>query len=146
MKREIIQMEIVKAPPPNFAAIRKIFPGAAGFGILFAYGDTIFNPSGVPVPAHLAAHEHVHQKQQRGYGVEKWWEHYLISPQFRLEQEIPAHQVEYEQWCIDNPTSRPTRRVGLKGMAQRLSGPLYNNMVSFPKAKALIKIGAPPDV
>ena len=140
MERAVIQMDVRKERPPNFAGILKVFPQAAGPGILFAYGDAIYNPSDVQISTSLAAHEYRHLRQQNGEPA-FWWERYLHDKEFRLAQEIEAHRDEYEQWCLDNP-ERKLRRLGLKGMAQRLSGPLYCHMLTYDKAKALIKVRA----
>ncbi len=138
--RRIVETKIKVAYPPNYAAVLAVFPGAAKPGVIFTYGDVVYNPSNIELIPSLAAHEHVHMEQQEKRGPELWWEWYLADKGFRLEQELPAHQAEYEQWCIDNST-RVERRLGLKFMAQRLSGPLYCNMVSFEVAKRMIKGG-----
>jgi hypothetical protein len=56
---------------------------------------------------------------------------------FRFAQELPAHIKEYQQFCIGQP--RPMRRLYLRVVAERLSGPLYGNMVNYDKAKELIR-------
>lgn len=134
---KMVQMEIRKGYPPMFSEIVAMFPLALKEGVLFCWGSTIYNPSGVEVPTYLAAHENVHRKQQ-GKDPAGWWEKYLADPQFRLEQEIPAHLEEYRQFSIDFP-QRNMRRLALKSIAKRLSGPLYCNMLSYEKARALIK-------
>ena len=133
----IVQFEIVKDYPPNIAEIAKVFPDCKKPGVLFCWDKTIFNPSGIEIPDYLVAHENVHRHQQAGCPI-PWWEQYLVDPKFRLAQEVPAHQAEYEQyWAM--VSNRNMRRVALHGMALRLSGPLYLNMISYAKARALIK-------
>ena len=123
--------------PPNFQAILKVFPEANKHGVLFCYGDQIYNPSRIDIPQYLVVHENVHRLQQ-GDRPGLWWEKYLVNPEFRLAQEIPAHQAEYEAYGWEYP-NRTLRRMHLKEEAKRLSGPLYGNMISFEKAKAIIK-------
>lgn len=136
---EMVQMEIRKEYPPLFDEMLKVFPNAAKEGVLFCWGRVIYNPSGVDVPDYLVAHENVHRKQQ-GDNPSAWWLKYMADPAFRIRQELPAHQEEYKQYCIDFP-QRNLRRLALTSIAKRLSGSLYGNMIAFEKAKVLIKEG-----
>lgn len=133
----IVTMKIVHGYPPLFDRMLEVFPNAKKPGVLFCWGDTIYNPSNVTIPGYLVAHESVHRDQQ-GKEPAFWWERYMANPEFRLAQEVPAHREEYRQYSIDFP-NRNMRRLALKTIAQRLSGPLYGNMISFDKARALIK-------
>lgn len=127
-------MEVVKAYPPNIADIKAVFPQAMDPGVLFAYGDTIFSPSGLYVPPQLHAHECVHGHQQIVVGGPKtWWDLYLAKPDFRFEMELRAHQVEYASF-IEFTKNRSLRRQYLRQVALRLSGPLYGGVVSFETA------------
>lgn len=137
MMARVVRFNIEEAHPPIIDEIREMFPGCMKHGVLFCWGDTIFNPSGIVIPDYLIAHEAVHRGQQAG-DPRSWWKKYLISPQFRFEQELPAHQAEYQQYALMQP-NRNARRVMLRGIIARLSGPLYGNMVTVAKAKALIK-------
>ena len=133
----IVQFEIVKDYPPLIEEIKKVFPDCMKPGVLFCWDREIYNPSGITVPDYLIAHENVHRHQQDGE-PERWWAKYLADPAFRLVQEIPAHQEEYREYSRLYP-NRNMRRVALRFMAARLSGPLYLNMISYEKAKAIIK-------
>lgn len=107
---------------------------------IFSYGDTIYNPFGCEMTKSLFAHEHVHYRRQNG-NPSGWWEQYLASARFRLDEEIPAHRAEYLaflEWA-----SRHDRRRALTLMAERLSGPLYGRMISVSEAKNLISGGRP---
>jgi hypothetical protein len=130
-------MDIVNEFPPNIDDIKKVFP-ITGKEI-FAYGNTIYNPTGVALPPWLIAHEEVHQAQQAGDPA-WWWGHYLDDPQFRFEQELEAHIEEYRVFCTA-PSDRTGRRLYLRNIARRLSSPMYGNMVSYDKARRLIKQG-----
>lgn len=133
-------MEIVVAHPPNFEAIRAVFPSAADKGVLFCYGNTIFNPSDGFIPPALIAHEEVHCVQQAAVGVDSWWDQYLVDPQFRYAQELAAHIVEYHNF-IRQTKNRSLQRAYLAAVASRLSGPLYGNAASFAEARDAIKQG-----
>jgi hypothetical protein len=130
-------MNIVIDFPPNIGAIRAYFP-LTGFEI-FCWGDTVYNPSGIQLPPELLEHEKVHSKQQ-GNDVQGWWDQYLIDKKFRFEQELEAHQVEFMVYSRRQP-SRALRRIYLKKIARRLSSAMYGKMVTFEKAKKLIRKG-----
>lgn len=87
-------MNIVIAYPPNIAEIRTRFRLPPGAGIIFAYGDTIYNPDGISISPFLLAHEQTHQRQQ-GCDPAGWWHRYLADLPWRLDQELEAHRVEY---------------------------------------------------
>src|ERR1700687_5228004 len=114
------QMQIKHELPPMFDEMLKVFPLAAKPGVLFCWGHTIYNPSKIVIPDYLVCHEYVHCGQQ-GKEPVFWWQHYLRDPDFRLAQEIPAHQAEYRQFSIDFP-ARNMRRLALRAIAERLSG------------------------
>lgn len=117
-------MKVLTLFPPNYREVNAAF-NIRGKGVIFAWGDTIYNPSRVKIPPELIAHETVHGLRQNGDPA-GWWKRYIADPAFRLDEEIPAHQAEY--------------RVSgkLDAIAARLSGPLYGNLISLDKALSLI--------
>jgi hypothetical protein len=121
--------------PPLWAEINAEF-NVAGKGVLFCWGNTIYNPDRIDVRTALVAHEETHSKQQ-GDDVEGWWRRYIADPAFRLSQEIPAHQREFAFVCWDG-ANRKKRRGYLDNVARRLASPLYGGLVDFTQAKALI--------
>lgn len=130
-------MKVIRAYPPNFAKIAAAFPVKGVPGIIYAYGDRIYAPGAKgDLPSWILAHEEVHGRQQQsgdGWDVPKWWERYIVSPQFRLEQEIPAHRAEWQAYSrIMGWTANPTSY--LDRIADRLSGPLYGNLISKERA------------
>lgn len=127
-------MRVVKALPPNFQAIKAVFPLAIKSTVIFAYGDIIYNPSGQALPQEIIAHEEAHGKRQLEIGVERWWELYLTDKHFRYHEELLAHREEYKQAC-KLYTSREHRRSQLKIIARKLCSPLYGNVVNMEKAK-----------
>lgn len=125
-------MKIKVAPPPNLSDILKVFPEVAGKPILFAYGDTIYNPMGVFVPDELIAHEEVHSARQGAY-VADWWNSYLSSKEFRLLEEIPAHRAEYRRFC-QAVKDRNQRARYASAVAGRLTSKLYELEITQQKA------------
>lgn len=141
MAQPLSAIKIIHERPPNFEAIHAVFPGASGEGVIFAYGDTIYNPSGQALPQSLLDHERVHCERQLEIGVDRWWNTYLFDGEFRYNEELLAHQAEWQAVQRDGSLSRPQRRDQLKQIAKRLSGPLYGRRVSFEQAKRDIKNG-----
>lgn len=133
-------MKIVAAFPPNIAAIHTAFGVANSPGIIFTYGDTVYCPSGRTLSPELQAHEQVHVDRQLAMGPEKWWDEYIINPEFRLAEELPAHQAEYKLFC-DRHGERKQRNDYLYFVAGRLSGPLYAGLIGPAKAASMIKKG-----
>lgn len=131
-------MKIVGYHPPNFAAIAAVFPCArTQRGVLFAYGDTVYNPDNVMVDQYLQAHEQVHLDQQAGLPAE-WWKLYLECIPFRLNQEVEAHRAEWKAFREDPARNRNERRVYLRTISERLSSPLYRFGITTTTAKFLI--------
>ena len=135
-------MKIVESWPPNIDSIRKVF--TVNRGIVFAYGDTIYNPGGETLSGAVIAHEGVHETQQ-GDDVKGWWERYLVDAHFRFQQELEAHRMEYQVMIASAP-SRNFRRLALSHVAKKLSAPLYGvggaGLVSFKRARDLLRTAA----
>ena len=124
-------MKIIYERPPNYQDIIAIFPTAKKAGVLFTYGDVIYSPTKQLIPKSLIAHEEVHSARQLKWSsIELWWNSYLTNKAFRYEEELLAHQAEY-QAIIGN---RKFRKYQYKQIAKRLSSPLYGSMVSYDKA------------
>jgi hypothetical protein len=113
--------------PPNIKQIRKVFPLTGNE--IFAWDGIIYHPMLTPLPQWLIEHEECHFAQQDG-DPEGWWEHYLANPQFRYEQELEAHQVEYACYCRHNK-DRNQRLRYLQLIERRLSSPMYVSLVKF---------------
>ena len=130
---------VVRSWPENIDQIAKVFPLAkTRKTVLFAYGDMICNPHGLVVPAWIVAHELIHMLQQEdagGPGV--WWNEYLSSPAFRLREETEAHKVEFQQYREMH--ARPMWRRYRKIVAEKLSSPLYNNMIRTKEAEQILR-------
>ena len=137
-------MMVVRARPPLWDEIDQAFH-IAGRPIIFAWGDTIYDPEGAGVSPALHMHEGVHGARQTAAGVEIWWRTYIADPEFRLAEEIPAHQAEFRWWC-ESPLGnqqvkgfRSAKDRQLLEIARRLSSPLYGGVISFDAARKLLK-------
>lgn len=128
---------IIHENPPLIDEIDRVFH-VRGKPVIFSWGNRIYLPMGGEVPAELMAHELVHCDRQGAteQQITDWWERYLIDPQFRLDEEVPAHWAEYQ--CLIEGGSRQIRRAALKQTAKRLAAPLYGRIVTPAKAKELI--------
>lgn len=132
-------MKIVNDFPPNIADIRKRFEMTGFPTAVFAYGDTLYNPSGIPVPQDLIAHEETHSKQQKVYGLEEWWDKYLTDDGFRLQQELEAYK-EQHRYAQEHYT-RDMRRWVLSESSKNLASKLYGKIINKRQAQELIKNG-----
>ena len=132
-------MKVVTGYPPNFAQIDEVFNVRERSGVIYCYGSTIFVPDGGDVPPELLAHEHVHYVRQTDTVtlIEAWWAKYLVDPEFRLAEELPAHRAEYRKVC-DTVKDRNARNRALHAIAGKLAGPLYLGIISHSKARAFI--------
>lgn len=132
-------LEVVDGRPPNFEKIVAACPGAAGPGVMFAYAGKVYAPGRKTLTRELDAHERVHIERQ-GTDPDAWWERYLRDMDFRLKEEILAHQAEermYRARHID-----PVKRYrALREIAGKLASPLYGGMISRSQAEAEIKYG-----
>lgn len=133
-------MKILYGKAPIYDRAIKIF-GPVVSGAIFCWGDTIYTLSEKSITPEILEHEKFHSYRQKQVGLELWWDKYFENQTFRLDEELPAHAIEYLAYCKTKRT-RLQRRIYLNGISQRLSGPLYGKILSFEKAKALIKHGA----
>jgi hypothetical protein len=120
--------------PPNITEILKRFKVTDH--TVYAYGDILYNPTGLEIPQDLMVHEEVHQKQQNILGVEQWWAMYLENKQFRLNQEVEAYRAQYE--FLKTVFNRHSLRGALQQLAQNLSSPLYGSIITKKEAQNLI--------
>lgn len=131
-------MKIVSGYPPNIEKIKKAFPIRPTTS--FTYGDTIYIPSGksrTELDDSFIAHEEIHEKQQ-GADPEEWWDRYFADNKFRFEQELEAYQAQYKFFAKGKDRNKSF--LYLHKIAGDLSGDLYGNIVSYEKAKKLIKL------
>lgn len=127
-------MEIVNKYPPNIEEIKKNF--TLHKGIIFTYGDKLYNPDNGIIDEALMKHEETHTVQQ-GDNPDEWWDKYFTDKEFRLKQELEAYQNQYK-YAIEN-YGRPMRRNLLKIISKDLSSVMYGSLISEEEAKGLIK-------
>lgn len=133
--------QIIQDYPPNIDRIAEVFANAKNMqGVIFAYGEAIYNPSGEDLPQEILAHEMVHCIRQLEHpeGVDGWWQQYLTDPEFCYIEEMLAHKAEYAS-IIERHPSRLMRRKALKHVGKKLSSALYGKMVTFEKAKKALQ-------
>lgn len=130
-------MEIVIGYPPNYKEIAKRFEVSPR--TIYAWGDTIYNPSDMRITGDLIAHETVHSKQQEALGgPEIWWAKYLTDEVFVLNQEAEAYGRQYAYLCSQNPNRNLQFEI-LKALALYLAGPMYGHCVGIETAMNMIK-------
>lgn len=129
-------MKIVQDYPPNIEAIKKRFD--VPYEACFTYGDTLYNPHGGAIDEALMKHEETHMRQQKKIGVEKWWEFYLGSRDFRLSQEIEAYQNQYREQKKYYKDRNKLNRY-LQRLAQDLSSEMYGKIMTLSEARKVIR-------
>ena len=150
-------MRIIKELPPNIDQIDECFKVKHIPSILYTFGSEVYTLSDKPIPIWIMKHEEVHSARQFEYGrmlmeemgmepdkneensvgPVEWWKRYIDDPEFRLLEELVAHQVEWR--VFGELHNRNERRLYLNAIAARLSNEMYGRMVSLSKAKILIK-------
>lgn len=119
--------------------IRKAFPDRPP-GVVYAFGDTIYNPSGVILSPPLIAHESEHGWRQDHFfdGPEVWWRSYLEDVEFRFREEVQAHAIEY---LAQDPRDRNQRAFLLMSTVNRLLAPFYayGNSITRQDATASLR-------
>jgi len=126
-------MLIQETYPPNIEEIKKLFKITSL--TIYAYGDTIYNPSGLNINKPLLEHELVHIKQQNN-NPKEWWIKYLQDIDFRLNQEVQAFQRQYR---VAKGINKSQSHEYLKELASNLSGELYGELITYFEALKIIK-------
>ena len=121
-------MNISIGYPPNFEKIKKVFPIKKN--TIYTYGDTIYTPGfKYRLPFDLIEHEKVHMWQQ-GDDPEKWWDRYLVDPEFRYFQELEAYRNQYRVFKKKYLDPEYRNRF-LIVLARELSSSLYGGITEF---------------
>lgn len=134
-------MRIVVDHPPIWDEAAERFGLRPDAQVIFSWGDLIYNPNSIVVTPSLLAHEEVHGARQ-GTDVVGWWRRYLDEAEFRLAEEVPAHQVEYRV-AMEHARNRHERRSLRRAIAARLASPLYGHLVTRAMANRLITQSLP---
>ncbi|MES2671591.1 MAG: hypothetical protein V4673_14400 [Pseudomonadota bacterium] len=129
-------MRIIKDVPPLFDEIDAAF-NIKGQPVIPAWGDKIYAPMQQgELSRALLLHEQVHGQRQAG-DVTGWWRKYIADPEFRLAEEIPAHQAELAH-LLTKAKGPAMRAHCLSRVAARLAAPLYGNLITIAEAKKVL--------
>ena len=126
---------IITDYPPNIRQIREYLtpPPQA----VFAFNETIYNPSGNEVRADILYQENVHFRQMKEYpSSEIWWTKYLIDKDFRLRMEVEAY-AEQVAFVKRHSTNKVVKEL-LDEIAETLEK-YYNLGITKYQAHALIR-------
>lgn len=126
-------MKISKDYPPNFDEIKKHFDVTNG--VLFCYGDTIYNPYNEIVRPDLDHHESIHMVQQ-GDDPAGWWKRYVEDVNFRISQEVEAYAAQAEY--IRKHIGKREYEQSINAFARFISGPVYGYAIGRGKALKLL--------
>ena len=103
---------------------------------VFAYGDTLYNPSGVPIPPDILVHEQAHIRQQKDN--KDFLDKYLNDKEYRLKVEVEAFREQYKFVC-EMLKDRNYRAKCLHSLAQQLSSEVYGKIINYSEAINKIK-------
>jgi len=132
-------MNVVIDLPPMYREIVRRFPAAMSNGVVFTWGDTLYNPSGTHIGPDLFVHEELHTAQQVWVGgPEAWWRRYFIDPAFVLDQEARAYGRQLA-WIHAHHPNRGRRARELHQLARELASPIYGPCCTFAAAQKLIR-------
>lgn len=109
-------------------------------GVIYTYGDTIYNPSGNELPDHLIEHEKTHMRQQNG-DPDAWWSRYLMDEHFRIREEAEAYGRQYRYLC-SRIKDRNRRAIILNDLSRHLASPVYGSVITHHGAMKLIRESA----
>jgi hypothetical protein len=127
--------------PPQYDKMVVRFPGITPTAV-FAYGDTLYNPSGGAISDDLMAHEETHAGRQVDVGgPAEWWRMYMADEDFLISEEAFAYGAQ-ARFLAQRTKDRNARFRVLMHLAQIFSGPLYGNVVTFDQAVILIRKAA----
>jgi hypothetical protein len=128
-------MKIINENPPNIEAIQTKFK--LHKGVIFTYGDIIYNPDKGEIDEFILCHEQKHCEQQ-GDKPNEWWNKYLIDPEFRIKQETEAYGEQYK-FIKDKIKEKKIVNIMLERLAGTLCGEIYGNVLTFNEAKCKIR-------
>ncbi len=122
---------LVKGKPTNYKAIKKCFPEVDDKNVVITVGNKIYSET--PLRNDIIVHELVHVEQQSLIGPAVWWEQFLASPAFRYRQELECYRAQYK-YIKSIIKDRNQVNVFHRQFALFLSGPMYDNMVTYTRA------------
>lgn len=131
-------MRIIEDYPPLIDEIDERFH-IRGKPVIFAWGDTIYNPQKNPVADWLIAHEAEHGQRQGSdlTDIVSWWRRYMDEDAFRMEEEAYAHLAEYT-FQLGGTINRQQRRSLMMTTAKRFANPIYDYGLTKDRAKSIL--------
>ena len=123
---------------PNLQ-IRKDTFGVSEQDTIISYGDAVYCPAD-GMSSDLLVHELKHCERQ-GWtenSARRWWERYMESKDFRLEEERIAYQAQYN-FCKTVYSDRNKLNAIRIALAKELASPRYGNLVTQSEALELIQ-------
>lgn len=136
-------MKVSTEKPPVWDKIKKVLNFDEKTTI-FTYGDTIYNPAGIPLAQDLYVHESIHARQQEAHAVRGklgpyiWWRKYLKDPAFRIHQELEAYRAQYA-FATQHIKDRNQLLNYALTLARFLAGPTYGEVITTNEALELIR-------
>jgi hypothetical protein len=133
-------MKIVISKPPIYNECVKAFGIDKRKGVVFTFGDVLYNPDNVIIPDHLLVHESTHAEQQKhDETVAKlWWKRYIEDPQWRIGQEVEAYKNQYHFIC-ERVKDKNARFRFLHMLCIDLASPMYGSSISYTYAMRRIR-------
>jgi|SRR5579859_2117505 len=129
-------MKIITGYPPLIDKIDAAF-SCKDQPVIYAWGDTIYQPFDWMIPDFLVAHEEMHGQRQ-GDDIEGWWNRYIEDIEFRYQEELHSHAKEFQ---VRSRGVKDRNKISqlLMWSAARLNAPLYGKMTNLNKAMKDIK-------
>ena len=123
--------------PPNIQEIKRYLNPDEN--TVYAYGDTLYNPSGKVIPEDTLFHESIHAQQQKVYTTPAiWWTKYLLDKDFRKDQEVEAYARQY-LWLKPYIPARGYQ-AAIEEFSEILANPMYNLNITKYEARTLISL------
>jgi len=130
-------MKIVEGWPPNIDYLAEHFPKIREGRAYICYGDTLYNPTGLPISDACVAHEEAHSVRQLAYkgGPDAFVERYIKDPSFRRDEEAIGYAAEL-RYLVSRTPGGKWRFI--ETLAARMASPLYNLSCTSREARTLI--------
>ncbi|MEK7669664.1 MAG: hypothetical protein AAB330_00335, partial [Bacteroidota bacterium] len=123
---------VIRGKPFFWPILKARFKPKNPQDVIIAFAGRIY--AEVPLGPPMIRHEMTHLIQQGSvFGAIRWWIRYLASPKFRYEQEAAAYRAQYQMFA-EVVKDRNKRAIYAMDCAEKLSGPLYGDVVSLPEA------------
>jgi hypothetical protein len=133
-------VKVIQQRPPMFLEIAAAFPDAYSKGVIFAWGDVIYNPSGTHIQRELFAHEAVHGERQKAMGIRSGGSATSRIPPSAWPRRSRRTGPSTGRTASFSATAARAHRA-LHRMAVRLASDLYGQIITYMEAKRVIVEG-----